>query len=320
MFSGYGRNGRIQYLPVEVFIEPTNICNLSCIMCPIDTIKRDKGYIDFDIFKNIVDQIAPYSELVYLNAIGEPMLHPRLFDMVEYCKMKNLKVFLATNATMLTEENSKRLIQAGIDYIILPLDGATKETYEKVRQGAKYEKIIRNINNFLAEKRNNNSKTYVALQMISLEENKHEIDKFLKQWRGNKEINMIRLKPKANLNAEDLKDKMPTTACIQVWRNFNVNWDGTVIPCCFDVDKKYVLGNVAEQSVKDIWTSDKFREFRKMQAANKIDMCFNCDFGQPNKISLLAMTLLSGFRVKKILPIVEKLSMKSSFVRRLFLK
>ena len=156
--------------------------------------------------------------------------------------------------------------------------------------------------------------------MISLEENKHEIDKFLKQWRGNKEINMIRLKPKANLNAEDLKDKMPTTACIQVWRNFNVNWDGTVIPCCFDVDKKYVLGNVAEQSVKDIWTSDKFREFRKMQAANKIDMCFNCDFGQPNKISLLAMTLLSGFRVKKILPIVEKLSMKSSFVRRLFLK
>ena len=90
------------------------------------------------------------------------------------------------------------------------------------------------------------------------------------------------------------------------------------MPCCFDNDNKYVMGNVAEQSINDIWNSQRFRDFRKKQSMREIDICYRCDFGQPNKLSLLAITLLNGRRVKQILPIIEKIAMKSEILRRSF--
>ena len=305
-------------MPIEVFLEPTNYCNIHCTMCPNDRLSRQKGFMDYDIFRNIIKQIKQYSEVVTLHALGEPMMHPRIFEMIEYCKENGLVVMLSTNATLLTVEKAKMFIRSGVDYLTFALDAATKETYERIRKGAKYEKVLKNIENFMIEKKKTKSNVFVALQLVALEENKEEINDFIRQWKGNKQVNIIRIKPEANITSGELKDNVPSTPCIQVWRNLNINCDGSVVPCCFDNDNKYVMGNVAEQSINDIWNSQRFRDFRKKQSMREIDICYRCDFGQPNKLSLLAITLLNGRRVKQILPIIEKIAMKSEILRRSF--
>ena len=92
--------------PDRVYIESTNVCNLDCIMCPtglhIDT--RPKGYIDWDFYKEIVDEIAPFAHTVVLHSWGEPLLHKRIIDMIRYAKERGLWVETSTNATRLDED------------------------------------------------------------------------------------------------------------------------------------------------------------------------------------------------------------------------
>src|SRR3990172_1700346 len=92
--------------PDRMYIESTNVCNLSCIMCPNGTsgMKRPKGYMDFELFKRIVNEMAPHVETTTLHIWGEPLLHPKIIDMISYCKAKSLPCEISTNATLLTQD------------------------------------------------------------------------------------------------------------------------------------------------------------------------------------------------------------------------
>ena len=137
--------------PDRVYVESTNVCNLDCIMCPtglhIDT--RPKGYMEWDLYTPIIDEIAPFAEAVVLHSWGEPLLHKRIIDMIQYAKDRDLWVETSTNAMRLTEEVSRQLLDAGLDRIYLSMDGLTKETYEKVRVKGKFEGVLGNIERFL---------------------------------------------------------------------------------------------------------------------------------------------------------------------------
>ena len=125
-----------------MYIESTNICNLDCVMCPtgLKQVKRPKGYMDFDLFKSIVDEMAPYVKATTLHIWGEPLMHKRIFDMVAYCRQKGLRAEISTNATLLDERKAQGLLDAGLDTIYLCLDGFRPETYEAIRVKADYER------------------------------------------------------------------------------------------------------------------------------------------------------------------------------------
>ena len=106
-------------------------------MCPNQFIpKEKKGYMDFGLYKQIIEQIAPHTSSVYLLVGGESLLHPKLPEMVAYARRYGIRVLLNTNATILTPMLSKRLIDAGLSHITFALDGYTKDVYESIRVGA----------------------------------------------------------------------------------------------------------------------------------------------------------------------------------------
>jgi MoaA/NifB/PqqE/SkfB family radical SAM enzyme len=170
--------------PDRVYVESTNVCNLDCIMCPtglhIDT--RPKGYIEWDLYCSIVDEIAPFAEAVVLHSWGEPLLHKRIMDMIAYAKERDVWVETSTNAMLLSEEVGLKLIEAGLDRVYLSMDGLTKETYEKVRKGGNFERVLGNIERFLEMKHELGSSIEADIQIVRLSETDAEVDEFVRRW------------------------------------------------------------------------------------------------------------------------------------------
>lgn len=137
--------------PPNIQIEPTSVCNLRCIMC----YQSDKsfssksqgfmGYMKFDLFKKIIDEIEGKIEGVTFASRGEPTLHPELDKLLKYCEGKFLALKLNTNATLLNEKKIHELLSSDLQQLVLSIDEKDKENYEKIRVNAKFEIIMKNL-------------------------------------------------------------------------------------------------------------------------------------------------------------------------------
>ena len=305
--------------PLEVGIEVTNFCNLHCVMCPyqemVKTKARPQGRMEFDLFKKIIDEIAPFVELVYLHGMGEALLHPRLFEFIDYAKEKGVRVGLSTNATLLGKAKSQKLLATKIDYLIFGLDGLTKKTYEKIRRGGDFEKTVENVNDFLELKVRGNHQAFVVVQLIEMKENSVEAEGFKKYWHlpG---VDVVRVKPKIALKPADKKTKpRHQPYCFHLFRQLNINWDGTVVPCCEDVFGHYILGNVQDQDLKRLWNGPKNQALRKINFENnraKVELCRNCNYPQPGLLQAAGALVFDHLTIKKLLPRLEKWTAKNS--------
>jgi radical SAM protein with 4Fe4S-binding SPASM domain len=280
--------------PLVFAIEITNRCNLKCIMCPRTTMmKRKIGDMNFNLFKKIVNETGKYTPFIWLHDFGEPLLHPKIMEMIKYAKSRGIRVGISVNAKILNEEMSKRLIQTGLDHIIFSFDGFSKKTYEKYRAGANFEVVKQNILNFLKIKKELKSKLpYVQIKMINMKDTNKEIEDFKKEWTGKANEVLItqfidwagQIENKENLDGAILeRQKYP---CKWFWIGFVVLWDGRVVPCCKDCDGKLVFGNLNNQTLKEIWNSPKFIGLRKQQIKGNFNnqLCNNCHeaIGKPN--------------------------------------
>ena len=131
--------------PPYLILEPTNVCNLQCPFCPRDLTEKSRGlgFMEFDIYKKIIDEAIEnnvYGVTLYM--LGEPMLHSKIVDMINYAKQAGIPaVNLSTAATT---NNLDELLETELDDLILSIDGASKEMYEKMRVGGTFEKTISN--------------------------------------------------------------------------------------------------------------------------------------------------------------------------------
>ncbi|MDZ7836849.1 MAG: radical SAM protein [Actinomycetota bacterium] len=137
-----------------MWIEVTSNCNLKCRLCPNKDIpSADKGFMDFDLYKQIMDQLGSRVNDIYLFHRGEPFLHPRLVDMITYAKKTPAAVRIHTNATLLDQENTDQVIKSGLDFISFSFDGYDKKTYEAQRINSSFEQTLENIIYFLKRKK-----------------------------------------------------------------------------------------------------------------------------------------------------------------------
>ncbi|MBU0456219.1 MAG: radical SAM protein [Gammaproteobacteria bacterium] len=203
----------------QIEIEVTNDCNLKCIMCPrTSNMNREIGYMDFDLFKKIVDETEVSS--IHFSGLGEPMLHPQVKDMFAYAKEKGLEVGLWTNGLSLDEGFSKQIIEREfVDYIIVGLDAATKEIYAKVKGVDVFDKAVENINGFLRLKKEKvagmekdtpgwwaKAKPIVGIQILKMKENDAEIEPFMDKWHFQDKLRkMLNWKQKMEEVAKQLK-------------------------------------------------------------------------------------------------------------------
>lgn len=310
----YLRRKRAASLPMEIVIEVTNKCNLNCIMCTRQNMTRKIGFMEMKLYKKIVDEVAGYLELLYLHGLGEPLFHPKIFEMVKYAKDKGLNVGISTNATLLTKEKSKRLIDSGLDYLIIALDAATPKTFEKVRGGKNFKKVVANVKDYLKLKKRTKSSPFTVIQFVKLDENEKEVKRFLKMWQDSG-ADVVRVKPVINLLREHKKTgKLPRRPCFYIWRQLNmVSWDGKVVtPCCMDSDGDYPLSDANKDSIKQIWNNRKMMALRKAHATGKwqqLSLCRDCTYPQPSFPGKLGAMIFSDMMVKKILPYLERISL-----------
>ncbi|HEX2915916.1 MAG TPA: radical SAM protein [Chloroflexia bacterium] len=136
-------------LPVYVQIEPVGQCNLRCQMCPIQ-FRRDgppygpPAFMPFETYTHLIDQFEGLPEL-HLQGLGEPMMHPRFFDMIEYAATKGIRVTTNSNLTLLNERRAERCVTSGLDCLHISIDGATAATYERIRVRGHFDRILRNL-------------------------------------------------------------------------------------------------------------------------------------------------------------------------------
>lgn len=296
---------RILHKPRAIMVEPTNHCNLSCPLCPTgsNTIGTPRGYMDYNKYKSLVDELGTYLEEMNIWGFGEPMLHESIYDMVTYASERGVFTKISTNGQFFEKwEDAERIVMSGLDSMIVSLDGASHETLNIYRKNASFDKIVSGIKKINKTKQKYRVKSPVLiLQFIVMKHNEHEIDKITAMA---DELKMrLRLKP-VSLSREPnewrcyLPDKKQFSRyeydsdksitgpsikqpgiCPFPWDWAHVNWDGSVVPCCKDPHRFYQLGNAFDDGgFLKVWNSKAYIEFRKMFLSDKkqLRLCRNC--------------------------------------------
>jgi radical SAM protein with 4Fe4S-binding SPASM domain len=246
--------------------------------------------MDFQLFSKIIDENAHYLNSIRLYNFGEPLLHPDLPKMIRYCKKNYLGTSISTNATLLKPEVAEKLIDAGLDYVVFSFDGATKETYERIRKGANFDEVRKNITSFIYMKQEKGVKTpFIRIQIIKMKETEAEIQDFYNFWKRSG-VDSIRIKGfdtfAGSIKTNSIKNeylfdygKSFRYPCKWLWEEVVILVDGTVVMCCRDYDGEIELGNIKEKTLKEIWNSKQMLEMRKKQKYmdfNDIPLCSKC--------------------------------------------
>lgn len=292
-------------LPFAISIEPTTSCNLRCPECPsgLRSFTRPKGMLDPEVFRRIIDEVHTHVNYLTFYFQGEPYLHPEFLDMVAYARTKKIYTATSTNAHFLTDEKARKTIESGLDRLIISIDGTTQDTYEQYRVGGQLEKVIAGAKNVVKWKRELKSKTpHIIFQYLVVKPNEHQIDD-VRELAREIGVDEVILKTAQIYDYEHGSPLIPDNekysrykkqddgtyviknelqnSCWKLWHSCVFTWDGKVLPCCFDKDAQYVMGNITRQDFKKIWWNQAYHSFRTklVRSRKEIDMCANCSEG-----------------------------------------
>lgn len=282
------RQAVLHHLPLRLWIETASCCNLRCVMCPNkDVAAADKGLMPLELFQKIIDQARHFVLDVNLHHRGEPLMNPALFDMIRYANAAKLKVRFHTNGALLDEVKARRLLEAGPTLVSFSFDGFTKETYERVRVGATFEKTRDNILRLVALRRKGaRKKPYVVIEKIRFRNRATESDSAAVQalHRQFLEAGVDEIIEKeeyvwAESGAPEVAKKRTCTVCTFPWYAMVICADGTVTPCPQDFHAVLKLGNAREMSLKEIWNGPAYRQLRRQFATDieSLTLCRKCD-------------------------------------------
>jgi radical SAM protein with 4Fe4S-binding SPASM domain len=276
----------VSQFPFHVDIETTDACNLRCIMCVHGTSKvKDVGMMEMNFAKRLIDEVSYYKTYsIKFNWRGEPALHNGLVELVNYAKLKGiLEVQFNTNGIPYDEKKIRELILAGLDRIIFSMDGAKKETYEKIRVGAVYEKLVNNVKSFyFIKKELKRRRPLIRIQMVRMKENKEEIKEFISMWKpyvDEIKINEVTNRGQGNVLSVGDMVAIGRRRCPQPWQRIVISRDGKVLPCCSDWNMKWIIGDAKKDDLKVIWKSKKMEELRQLIREIRLDEfepCSHC--------------------------------------------
>lgn len=254
--------------PTHLEIEASSACQLRCPMCKttemINAGQIFSGIMDFDLYKKIIDEasVEPlYS--IKLSWRGEPLLNPKIVEMVAYAKQKGIKdVAFLTNGEQLNFELGDKLVDAGLDWISVSFDGL-KETYEKIRRPAIFEETIAKVKH-IREYRDKlgRQKPLIRIQSVHSVIRGQETE-FLAVWKDIADRVNIIADQIRSINEQDYCH-YPVYICPAPWQRICIGWDGRVAQCYGDYMMGNVLGDVKNQALKQIWKGEPFKQLREL--------------------------------------------------------
>lgn len=290
--------------PAAVTVEPTTACNLRCPQCPsgLRSFTRPTGRISLDLYRSVIDQTFPHAAYLTLYFQGEPMMHPYFVDLVDYARRKKLYTVTSTNGHFIDRPAADELVRSGLSRLIVSVDGVTQQAYEQYRVGGSLERVLQSIR-YVSEAKRQQGRKYpiVVLQFLIGRHNEHQVDAmrfWAKQLPANHAVFKTmqlyddqaadRFLPQQSAfaryrrtgNVLQPKHRM-LNRCWRLWHSCVVTWDGKVVPCCFDKDARYVMGDLRQESLQKIWRGERYRAFRRRLFGQRdsIDICTNCSEG-----------------------------------------
>ena len=298
------QKGEVSEFPLNLDIESTSFCNLKCPMCyrtlvDFDSKHSDRlGFMDLGLYKKIIDEGAKYGlYAIKLNYTGEPLLHKQLPEMIEYAKKNGVvDVQFNTNGVLLRGDLAERVLDAGVDRIIISFDSIKKERYEQIRVGAVFEEVVRNVEDFVSlRNKKGMKKPCVRISMVKMKENLDEVDEFYRFWK--ERVDLVTFVNYVNYLGEDkeadkryiakIDNQDDDFICAQLWQRMFIIWDGTITPCCGDLDISLKLGNAKTDSIYNIWHSGEYQQMRKWHWEGnyrKMAICNKCTLPYTSKI------------------------------------
>lgn len=249
--------------------------------------------MEFGLFKKIIDEVCQYVLDINLFLGGESLLHKDISKMITYAKSKELKVFINTNATLLNNDATHKLLDSGLDVLTISFDGYEKKIYEAIRVKASFDKTLNNIIGFLKEKKKRGlKKPYTVFQVIEFNDpntkSPDDIKRSFHQRFDGLPLDRFTFIPAHNFggrlsDSEEEKFRVKSRTyhpCMFLWYSMSILWDGQVVPCCIDFRGEYPLGDITKTPLLNIWNGKPMMDLRlKMieRRYKEINLCKGCD-------------------------------------------
>ncbi len=279
---------RVDSFPKMIIFDILNVCNLRCLHCPQkEIIKQNKyrpKFLDFNVFKKIIDEISNYQvDLVRFTGDGEPLLHKNILEMIVYAKTKvKGKINLTTNGLLLNKNIDEFLLKLPIDFIDISIDAFSEEKYNLIRRGGDFKKLMSNISELIELKKELKSPTKLMVNMINQKIVKNEIEQFKRRWSGLVDFVLIR-----NLHTASnyLKLEQSSTSslerypCPHLYKRITIDFNSNAKFCAHDWFDNAIVGNFKKDSIKNIWNGKKYKSLRSYHENKKFDkiaLCRNC--------------------------------------------
>ena len=266
-------------VPLHIDIELSTSCNFRCPMCPFGVPKEARpatfssvsGMFPLALFRKVVDEGVPLGlRAVDVSYYNEPLLRKDLMDFIEYAAAGGvLDIMFSTNGQLLTAELSERLLDSPLTRMMVSLDAATEATYEQIRIGGDFKTVIGNIERVLRRKRERGQVLPVTrVSFVKTSLNEHELEQFIAHWKPLVDYLSIQ-----ELMEFDEMKLVLTPAnrvtnmqfrCHQPWHRLTLRANGDALPCCTIWGQQLPVGNVARQSLAEIWMSPAMRQLRQL--------------------------------------------------------
>ncbi len=282
------RKGRVNlpYPPLELWIEPTNRCNLRCGKCPHAAgLRREAGIMEIDLYRKVIDEIAGRTRLVSFHLGGESLLVNDLPDRIAYAVRRGLKTVLHTNALLLKGERVEGVIDSGLHRLSISVDGEDEVSYRDAMGGGDFNALKANVDRFLAARGKRRD------PVVTLRVTRPSPDRFdrpgetpLARW-GADFLQVVDPHVWSGTDAARRRGLGlglggPLSACARIWYGMGILWDGTAVPCCMDMEGEKPVGDVREERVEEVWNSAAMVELRRRHVEGRFDgigICSGCD-------------------------------------------
>lgn len=275
--------------PFRFTVEVTNHCNLRCTTCPREESGRGYGNVDYELFTDLARQAAGRDVLFYPQGFGESLLHPRYHEMMRYLSSVGVRApVVITNGTYLDEANSRALVEAAPRVVIVSLDGADPEVFEKIRVRANYDEIVENTKTLFRVREELGRKSpQIILSVVGSDEVKESMAAFRDLWtphlREDDEIFVCSpvtwAEAMPDLRPAPTEEPAKRPPCRMLYKTLTVYYDGRTTPCCYDHACELEIGNARDESIEDMWKGEKLAHIRKCHEEGRFDevpLCGEC--------------------------------------------
>jgi MoaA/NifB/PqqE/SkfB family radical SAM enzyme len=271
-------------LPPRVIMDFATKCNLRCGMCPVwgsedeAGIESVEGLMALENARKVLDDLAKAKPLLHPCLYGEPLMAPNIRDHLKQAKANGMPVAMNTNGLLLDEAMAQFMVDQKVDSVMISIDAVTPDTLKKIRGIRKIERIERAVFRML-KVRGERDTPRVGVSFTIQDENRHELDAFIKRWVGVVDVVRTGL---VFLNGafEGLEAPKKRTACPVIYKTLPVHNDGTVTVCCLDSMRTTKMGNVFKDGVEGVWHGEEFakmRYYHETEQWDKVQFCQGCN-------------------------------------------